>query len=176
MIRAIIIAVLILFVALPFANAQESQRASAPTVFQAEEPFAHPVAIRDDVLAALKKDERTLGCLKNHEKPDEVTAAWFSATEVDLHHGAASGLIVKAENPCLFGANIIPFWVFSRGSNGYALVLRTDALSVELLNTWTNNYRDIRASAATAREVLTADYRFKDGRYQRVRNPRTPIR
>jgi hypothetical protein len=43
--------------------------------------------------------------------------------------------------------------------------LSESAIGLEVLNTRTNGYRDIRLIAATARDVLTGVYKFKNGKY-----------
>lgn len=171
---------ILLFTLLPFATAQKQPKHSREqTVFQLELPFEHPTPLPADVLQRLRADERNRQSFEtcaNRGKLKEIPAKWFVASEVSLKDDEPSGLVVKAENACLWGANIGPFWVFRRATEGYELVLNESALGLELLSTRTNGYRDIRLLASTAVVVLTRDYKFTNDKYalasKQVRPPR----
>lgn len=96
-----------------------------------------------------------------------LDASWFAASEVTLRRDEPQGLVVKAEKGCL-GANIDPFWVFRRTSDGYDLVLSESALYLKVLNTRTNDYRDIELSAVVeaGKYVVYLKYKFRNGMYR----------
>jgi hypothetical protein len=151
-------------------------RTEEQTVFESETKIERPVPVPDDVLRILRQDKRNQTCLGKRESLDKIPASWFVASEIDLNYDQIPDLVVVAVNPCLFGANINPFWVFRKTDRGYEAALRVYALALELLKTRTNGFRDIRTSAATAVEVTTTTYTF-DGRRYRPRRSRTePIR
>ena len=154
------------------ARAQRRRRAGASpprgqTSFNLEEPVSRPVPIPADVLRGLGQDERVLSCLSGADQSAvEIPPSWFAASAINLNGDQLPDLIIKPVNSCLFGANIGPFWVFRNTGKGYALALRTDALELEVLPTKTRNYRNIRASAASARQVFKRLYRFDGQSYR----------
>lgn len=75
----------------------------------------------------------------------------------------------------MWGANIGPFWVFRNTDVGYQFVLSVSTPSLELVNEGTSGYRDIRCTAATAVELITTTYKFRDGRYEQAQTIRQPI-
>lgn len=142
----------------------QSAHALEQTSFQLEEPVKHPAPLPRAVLEKLRAETRDTTC-PNSKAATDFDDSWFGASEVTLRRGELPALVVKAENACLWGANIGPFWVFRHSKTGYEIVLSESALGLEVLNTRTNGYRDIQLSAATARDVLTAVYKFKNGKY-----------
>jgi hypothetical protein len=143
--------------------------------FGAEEAIRNPTSVSEEVLQILRRDERNQTCLAANELPSDIPASWFVASEVSLNRDGLTDLVVTAANPCLFGANINPFWIFHGTPRGQQLVLSVSALSLEVLDTRTKGFRDIRASAATATEVLITVYSFNGGEYRRLRSSREPI-
>lgn len=157
------------------ANALPS-RAVAPQAdeqssFNLEEPVARPAPIPTDVLRGLGQDEKVLGCLTSGRGNEavEVPASWFAASEIRLNADDLPDLVVQPQNACLNGANLGPFWVFRNTGRGYALALRADTLSLEVLATKTRGYRDIRLRSATARQVLTRVFKFDGQSYRAAR-------
>lgn len=143
--------------------------------FGAEEAIRNPTSVSEEVLQILRSDERNRTCLAANESPGDIPTSWFVASEVNLNHDALPDLVVTAANPCLFGANINPFWIFYGTPRGQQLALSVSALSLEVLNTRTKGFRDIRASAATATEVFITIYSFDRGEYRRQRPSRKLI-
>lgn len=84
-------------------------------------------------------------------------------------------MLVTAVNPCLFGANVNPFWIFRGTDHGHKLVLAVSVLGIEVLDHRTNGSRDIRTDSATARDVLTTIYRFDGKKYRASHYSRSPI-
>jgi hypothetical protein len=77
---------------------------------------------------------------------------------------------VTARNKCLLGANLVPFWVFRKTAEKHELVLSITALGLEVLNTKTNDYSDIRIASATAQSVRTVIFKFDGRQYRREVN------
>src|SRR5689334_15796647 len=113
------------------------------TIFSAEEEIQSPAKVPVSVLTALQRDGDVLRCLSEQHPLQHAPGGWFSASVVTLSTQARTGLVVKAENGCLFSANIVPFWIFEQTTNGYRLVLKIHALGVEILDSRTNHHRDI---------------------------------
>ena len=74
-------------------------------------------------------------------------------------------MVVKPEKFCLFGANIVPVWVFRKVGNDYKLALKTHSLNLNILQTKTNGYRDISVAALSAAMIFGATYKFDGQRY-----------
>jgi len=140
-----------------------------------EVPTAALQAIRDSFVRG------DLNCLKHFgTTPDEVPASWFVASEIHLGGPDETDLIVRPNvlriarhelplheaSGCMLGANVIPFWVLRNIRGRYALLLETHALGLEVLDSRSNFYRDIRATAATAGTHTTVLYKMSDAQYQ----------
>lgn len=134
--------------------------------FGAEDEVTQPVGLPDEVLKSLRADRRVLSCLETGQTSNDITANWFIASAVDLKGDRADDLVVVANNPCLFGANIVPFWVFRKASDNYQLVLAAHGLQLELLASRTRTVRNVRVHSATARKVSSKLYRFDGSAYR----------
>jgi hypothetical protein len=145
---------------------QSKARPREQTKFGVEEEVEHPVDLPEDVLQILRRDERNQQSLSQGQSPNDIPASWFVASQVRLNDDDLPDLIVTAADPRLLGANVAPFWVFRNTPQGHRLALSVSALSLEVLNTRTQRYRDIRATAATANKVLTTLFRFNGSAYR----------
>jgi len=167
------LAALMIALAIVETSAQRTRRSQKEqSDFGAEVAIRKAVEIPIDVLSILREDKRNQTCLKDGESPMSITSSWFVGSRIHLHGNGDADLVVAAKNPCLFGANLVPFWVFRNTPHGHELVLNVSALSLDVLNTKTNNYRDIRTARATARSVRTVIFRF-DGKEYRAKKPMT---
>jgi len=162
-------------IASPAVDRPQQKVGASQVRFSAEEPIKSPTPIPTGVLNILRNDSRVRSCLASNERRENIPATWFVASMIDLSGHTQSGLLVTARNPCLFGANVNPFWIFLNGLSGHRLVFSVSALSIEILSRKTYGNRDIRAEAATAREVLTGIYRFDGRRYRLWRSSRKKI-
>lgn len=156
------------------AGPQPGDETLEQTSFGAEE-MQQPVSIPGDVLEILKRDERNQRALGAGESESNISASWFVASEINLNDDGLPDLIVQSANPRLFGANLVPFWVFRKTFKGNELILRVDALNLELLKTKSKGYRDIRTRKATANEVITSYYEFDGTKYHERHTSREPI-
>jgi len=147
-------------------TAQERRPRTEQSHFGAEAAITAPVEIPSDVIPMLRQDKRNQTCLKRGESVERITKTWFVCSEIHLKDDRSVDLVVTARNECLLGSNIVPFWVFRKTPHGHELVLSVSALGLDVLNSKTNNYRDIRIARATARSAHTATLKF-DGRKYR---------
>ena len=155
---------------------QISQVEAEQTSFGAEQEMRQPVSIPRDVLEMLRHDERNQRALGAGESESDILASWFVASEVNLNGDALPDLIVQSTNPRLFGANLVPFWVFHKSIRGNELALRVDALRLEVLKTKSKGYRKIQTSKATANEVTISDYEFNGEKYEKRSSSREPVK
>jgi len=98
-------------------------------------------------------------------KLTEAPATWFLAAEVHLHDKDTPDVLVMPNNECMFGATTDPFWVFGKTANGFALILRTDQLALEILKSKTNGYLDIRGKSEGAREFYMMKFKYDGQKY-----------
>jgi hypothetical protein len=134
--------------------------------FGAEVAIRQPVEVPADVLSILREDKRNQTCLRNGESPLSITSSWFVGSTIRLKNDRHADLLVTGRNECLLRANLIPFWVFRNTPQGNELVLRVTALGLDVLNSKTKNYRDIRTGSATARAVHTVIFKFNGKEYR----------
>jgi hypothetical protein len=158
-------------------SAGKSSRSSEQVVFSAEESeVKKPVALRQDVLAILKKDEMVRNVLEYENMPPEkLPPSWFSASEIHLGRSRDADMVVVA-NPPLAGGNVTTFWVFCATPHGYELVLKAPAHTLRVKNTSRRGHRDIELISATAVEVSTVLLRFDGEKYAGFKTRSGPIR
>jgi hypothetical protein len=157
-------------------SSKEADEQPTQTIFGAELEVKRPVTVPFDVLRILRNDERIQTRLGKRESPDDLSASWFAASEIELNDDSQPDLILQAVNPHLFGANLVPFWLFQKTPKGYKLIFSVDALGLEVLKTKTNNYRNIHSTKATAKEILNATYEFDGDKYEERSSSREPIK
>jgi hypothetical protein len=147
--------------------------------FSVEEGFEKPVSLPNEVLQLLKKDtitlEASVGCTERGGGPDVLQASWFKASEIHLGTPGEIDLLVMAANGCLNGANVGPFWVARKTSQGYRLVLSTGGHSLEVMGTRSEGFRDIQTYTASAITVSTVVYRFNGEKYEEFDSSSEPI-
>jgi hypothetical protein len=137
--------------------------------FEAEGKPKQPVSIPREVLVELRKEDRAQTCLAESKSAKQVPASWYVASAVHLDQDGREDLVVQAANPCLFGANIAPFWVFTRSKGGYELALRVNALRLDVLDSTTNGHRDIETRAIVeSRRGVILTFKFNGKKYQRT--------
>jgi hypothetical protein len=125
----------------------------------------HPIAIPNQVLGTLKNDGDVMNCVSNGSG-DAFSADWFEASEVALHDQNQADLVVVAQNGCLLGANIAPFWIFKNNGHAYDLVLTVHAHDLEIASATTMGYRDVVTLSATAIQVISSTYQFDGVEYK----------
>lgn len=146
------------------------------TSFSAEDPVQHPVNVPPDVLQFLRQDARNQTCLKKGQSKEGIQASWFVASEIDLKSDRSSDLIVLAANPCLSGANVVPFWVFRNTAGGHTLALSATAFALDVLTARSRTYRNLQLTSLTAKTEHTTIYKFDERRYREWRRFQKSIR
>jgi len=167
--RLIVLCLSALLIALAIgeASAQARRRSQKEqSHFGAEVAIRKAAEIPTDVLSILREDKRNQTCLRDGESSTNITSSWFVGSRIHLNSDGDADLVVTARNECLLGANIVPFWVFRNTPHGHEMVLSVSALGLDVLNTKTNNYRDIRTSAATAESVQKVIFKFDGKEYR----------
>jgi hypothetical protein len=174
-------AVFFLFVCLMACDAltAQSARVQSPeqSLFSAEDTAVKkPVAIPEDVLAILVKDELVRGALENENLPAEkLPLTWFSASTIHLSKPSQKDLIVMAEGP-LAGGNVVTFWVFHRTAHGHELVLMAPAHDLAVKNSRWNGYRDIELTFMSAVRISIVLCRFDGKQYAKYKSKTEDIR
>jgi hypothetical protein len=178
---------LLLFGAL-FAIAVQAQKSATEqppeqTTFGAgaapgEALISRPVEIPDGALQFLRDTlgRGTVNCIKNVNglTPERVPASWFVASEIHLDGPNEADLIVRprdleespSPNRCLFGAHVVPFWVLRNRDGKYDLLLQTGGDGLQVLDSRTKGYRDIKAVGLTAVSITFLRYQFNGEKYQ----------
>ena len=146
------------------------------TSFSAEDPIQHPVNVPLDILQILRQDARNQTCLRKGQSKEDIQTSWFVASEIDLKSDRSPDLIVMAVNPCLSGANVVPFWVFRHTAGGHTLALSAPAFALDVLTTRSKTYRNLRLTALTAKTEHSTIYKFDGLRYKEWRRFQKPIR
>jgi hypothetical protein len=133
--------------------------------FGAEEPVQQIASLPSMVLEILRGDERNKSCLSTTGTQAYISASWFVASSVKLRRNRDSDLLVTSNNSCLNGANVAPFWIFRKQRARYDLILKATGLVLDLLDTRTNHYRDIRLTSLSANREYISLYKFNGNSY-----------
>jgi hypothetical protein len=156
----------------------------------AEQPIQKPVRLPLAALQTLSKDKEVIRCLKYHElSSSELPSKWFVASEIHLDGPHERDIVVlpailnapippeqESENACLLGANVGPFWILRKTSQGFDIVLSESAHDLEVLSSRTYGHRDIRLVAMTATTITTVDFKFNGKTYLFNGSKSGPIR
>jgi hypothetical protein len=171
--------VLLVFLAILSARVAEakSPQRSEQTAFNAEDDSVkRPVAIPQDVLAALSRDKLVKDVLENENIPAEkIPASWFSASTIHLRDAREADLIVMAVGP-LRGANVTMFWIFRAAATGHELLFTGEGHDLTVKNARLNGYREIETSAVIMQKLSTVSYRFEGKQYARYKDTLEEIR
>jgi hypothetical protein len=168
---AIAFVVLASYVSVPAQSASSDGHTREQVSFGSEDDFQRavplPAAALQAILAAKFPDDDLERYAKDKGiRAAEIPATWFVASAVRLSQVPDSGLVVRAENACLYGAHIVPFWVLAKRSATYkvALVDRADALDV--LGSRTNGYRNIQLFFFSGADLDYLKFCYRDGEYR----------
>lgn len=130
----------------------QSEPHNAPkqqTSFGVEEPFERPVALPSEALEALESSKLSADMLRDCAeregiKVSEIPASWFVGSQVELSGLRSSGLVVRAEHGCFWGAHITQFWLLSKAGTHYHVVFTGRADAFRILSKRTNGYPDLQ--------------------------------
>lgn len=149
--------------------------------------IARPVGVPESVVEILRHDKYVSDCLNEGQQPSEIPESWFVGSQIRLNGSQEIDLIVMprqlplkanapTDNACLYGAHVAPFWVFRETANKSTLVLGLSAVGLEVLNTRSNGYRDIRLWSSTAVTQTTFIFHFDGHQYLKYKEKTEPIK
>jgi|GEM_PF-1629288 len=136
------------------------------TEFALESPMARTVRVPPAVLQQLAAHHDVKDFLDGTRGSAAEVLGDFEAAPAHINTDGAEDLVVR--NSRLDGANIGPFWLFTRSAHGYNLVFFTRGLGISILKPVAHGYHDLKVSSATAGELFETWYRF-DGREYRAK-------
>lgn len=164
----ILFAILLTITVVSSVPAQRRSR-KVQTDFGSETPLTRPIKIPGNVLAELVKleNEQLMRCNDNRKTG---LVKYFKASAIDINGDGLQDLIVQAGEYCLQGAHNTPMWIFTRIGQrlapGHELIFTTRTDWLEILNSSSNGYRDIKTAGHTALEVFTTVWKFDGATYQ----------
>jgi len=169
----VLILVVAMFCDAPAAKSpRRNQGSREQTDFGVEDSFQKPVPLPSGALQALRTskspDDLLQECAEQEGlQPSVIPASWFVASNIQLTGKPASGLVVRGEGPCLWGAHITQFWVLAKSATGYEIVFRGRADGLSVLPNRTNGYRDLQLVIVTqaGRYVDYVTFHFSEGMY-----------
>jgi len=137
------------------------------SLFGIESPIDRPVPVPPEILRLLDSDVRVVKCL-GIKGIRQAPGTWYTTSEIHLNDRKQADFVVLPKEACLFGANIGPIWVFGRTEKSFEILLKTDALGIEILKSKTNGFRDIKGVQATAIKTVEATFKYDGHRYVSV--------
>jgi hypothetical protein len=148
----LIVRVIPLFALIPCAAQSEPHDASKQqTTFSAdtEEPFERPIVLPAEALEALATSKLSADmlrdCAENEgKKVGEIPASWFVGSQIELSGLHSSGLVVRGEHGCFWGAHITQFWLLTKAGTHYHVVFTGRADAFLILAKRTNGYPDLQ--------------------------------
>lgn len=142
-------AVVLLTVIPSVAQSEPRHAPKQQTSFDTEEPLERPVVLPSEALEALRTSKLSAQMLRDcAEDADinvsQVPASWFVGSWIELSGAQSSGLVVRAQHGCFWGAHIVQFWLLSKVGGNYRVVFTGRADEFRVLSTRTNGYRDVQ--------------------------------
>jgi hypothetical protein len=167
-----------LLVLIPSAIQSEPHRTpKQQTDFDMEMPLERPVVLPSGALRALRTSNLSAGMLRDcaeNEGVDvnQIPASWFVSSWIDLSGARSSGLVVRAEHGCFWGAHITQFWLVSKAGAHYRVVFTGKADAFRVLATRTSGYRDVQLIFAmqAGAEINYVTFKYTDGEYRESDN------
>ena len=97
----------------------------------------------------------------------EIPASWFVGSWIELSGAHSSGLVVRAEHGCFWGAHITQFWLLSKVGANYRVVFTGRADAFRVLSTRTDGYRDVQLIFAmqAGAEINYVTFKYTNGEY-----------
>ncbi len=163
---ALLIALVLAVLSSPAVQAQLPQ-----TSFGVEGPMQRAIRIPASALAVLRSDtfEHLLQYCEEQRgtKLSDIPASWFVGSQVDVRHDV-SALVVRGEGECLQGAHITQFWLLTQSARGWRIAFTGRADGLNVLNTHTNGYRDLRLVHVqdAGRAIEYVRFHFSKDRYR----------
>jgi hypothetical protein len=147
--------------AIPHTSSMAQKQFSSQASFDLESPMTRTVRVPPVVLDQLAAHHDVQEFLQGQREATADVLSGFEASPAHIDTDGAEDLMVR--NLRLDGANIGPFWLFTRTDHGYKLVFFTRSLGISILRPVARGYHDLKVSSATAVTLYETRYRF-DGR------------
>jgi len=171
---AVVLAMLVSSFSVAAQPASRSKHNPEQTSFGAEDAFRTPVELPAAALQALRDAKDPYNSFQDCADGEgigvsEIPAAWFVASEIRLGRLPGSGLIVRSEWACFWGAHVVQFWVIARSAAVYKVLLTTRADALDVLPTCTNGYRDLQLVflEQAGRYIDYVKLRYSNGTYHK---------
>jgi hypothetical protein len=135
--------------------------------FSVEDKLERPTALPEVVVDLLMNDEivvRSESCMKKIVILGQTPSSLFMASEAHLDGTQQSDFVILGKG-CLLGANIAPFWIVRRTSDGFRIILSWVSHDLDILPTKTHGYHDVRLTSATANTLSTVVCSFDGQKY-----------
>jgi len=158
----------LLFAAVVCAAATTAQEKAnlEQTVFGGEEPLKHAVSLSPAVLKVLLNTQAgRVGLQSAKDSERRHPERLFQAAEVHLGGPEETDLVVVGQAP-MSGADNTWFWVVRPAHTRAQVVLFAGCNGIELMDSRTNGYRDIRGGWASPQEVVEIVYHFDGKKYK----------
>jgi len=146
-------------------QSQKPQATEGQTYFREDEPLQKHVPLTGSVIDVLLQTElakQGLDYASNSQRQNP--GKMFRAAEVHLTSPDQVDLVVIGKSP-MSGADAGWFWVLRSAHKQPKVVLSDSGNSLELMNSRTNGYKDIRIFAATAGLTKHSMYHFNGQEY-----------
>lgn len=159
--------------AMSHAPSMAQKQASPQTSFDLESPMTRTVRVPPAVLdqLAAHHDVREVLDIQREAEADVLGA--FEAAPAHINTDGEEDLVVR--NWRLNGANIGPFWLFTKTEHGYELAFFTRSLGLSILRPVAAGYHDLEVSSATADTLSETRYRFDGRAYKPKKCTRTDL-
>jgi hypothetical protein len=151
---------------------------AAQTHFHLDETFQRPATIPAGLLPRLRKEVKST-CSGDAAFQARDVRSLFSASRITLNQHRA--YILKSGHHCLTGGDNDWFWIYLNTAQRYRMVLTGGTISVDVLSSRTQGFRDIETNMATGAYGFRKIYKFNGSVYEprecsewemRERNPK----
>jgi hypothetical protein len=114
----------------------------------------HEGASPDKLTASLKrqllKDADVMRCVaQTGAGAKQIKRDWFVVYRMDLNSDGRDDWIIKSRAACMMGANVGAWWVYLDGAKSQQLLLKTNALALEILQTTSHGFDDLLTHRVT---------------------------
>jgi hypothetical protein len=151
------------------AESKTSHRAEQLHFSAESSAVKYPVAISEDMMAILRKDEMVRNVAENENiRAEKIPVSWFSASAIHLNGPLEMDFVVMAGD-ALGGGNTSTFWVFRAIGRRYELILTAPAHDLTIRNTRWKGYRDIELTSMSAVRISHVLCRFDGERYSKYK-------
>jgi hypothetical protein len=149
----------------------EQREPEEQSVFSMEDDSVlKPVPVPEGILQNLKETDRDVKlCLEKYDLEGPPPSSWFEASQIHLGDpNEIDFVVMPAVVPglgCLIGANVAPFWIYRKTSQGFESVFDIHVHHLKILRSKWNGFREIRVYSMTVSTVTTEVFRFEGDIY-----------